>query len=75
MALAPLLAASLTGNLHVAAASVGAAVGIGLIGAKACEAVGRNPSSASRVLTQSVLAMALVEGVVFFAIFLAGFAG
>ncbi len=63
-------AAGIAGSVHVAAAAVGAAIGIGLIGAKASEAVGRNPGAATPILVQSILAMALVEGIVFFAIFL-----
>jgi len=59
------------GNLHVAVAAIGSAIGVGIIGAKACEAVGRNPGASTPILVQSILAMALAEGVVFFAIFLA----
>ena len=43
--LMPLLA-ELTGNLHIAAAAAGAAIGVGMIGMKASEAVGRNPGAA-----------------------------
>lgn len=64
----------LRGNIHVAFAAVGSAIGVGIIGAKACEAVGRNPGAATPILVQSILAMALAEGVVFFAIFLANIA-
>jgi F-type H+-transporting ATPase subunit c len=62
--------AQLTGNLHVAAAAIGAAIGVGLIGMKASEAVGRNPGAATKILVQSILAIAFAEGIVFFAIFL-----
>lgn len=65
----PLLA-EITGNLHVGMAAIGSALGVGLVGFKACEAVGRNPGAATPVLVQSVLAMALAEGIVFVAIFL-----
>jgi len=33
----------MSGNLHVGIAALGAALAVGLIGAKAAEAVGRNP--------------------------------
>ncbi len=64
------LLAEIGGNLHVGMAAIGSALGVSLIGAKACEAVGRNPSASTLVLVQSVLAMALAEGVVFITIFL-----
>lgn len=63
-------AAGISGNLHVAIAAVGAALAVGLIGMKACEAVGRNPGAATKILVQSILAIAFAEGIVFFAIFL-----
>jgi len=58
-------------NIHVGLAALGAAIGVGLIGAKASEAVGRNPGAATKILVQSILAIAFAEGIVFFAIFLA----
>lgn len=60
-----------TGNLHVAVACFAAAIAVGMIGAKASEAVGRNPGAAPKILVQSILAIAFAEGIVFFAIFLA----
>jgi F-type H+-transporting ATPase subunit c len=66
----PLLA-ELSGNFHVAFAAIGAAVGIGLLGSKAAEATGRNPGAAGNILTLSIILAALIEGIVFFAIFLA----
>lgn len=68
--LTPMLA-ELTGNLHVGAAALGAALGVGLIGMKASEAVGRNPGAATPILIQSILSTAFAEGIVFFAIYLA----
>ena len=62
--------AAIQGNIHVAAAAIGIPLGIGLIGAKACESVGRNPEAATKVLVQSIIAMAFAEAIVFFAIFL-----
>ena len=62
--------AAIEGNIHVAAAAIGIPLGIGLIGAKACESVCRNPEAATKVLVQSIIAMAFAEAIVFFAIFL-----
>lgn len=66
----PILA-ELTGNLHVGVAALGAAIGVGFIGMKASEAVGRNPGAATPILVQSILSTAFAEGIVFFAIYLA----
>jgi F-type H+-transporting ATPase subunit c len=47
-----------------------AAIGVGLIGSKAVESVGRNPGASGKVLVQSILGMALAEAVAFYALFL-----
>jgi F-type H+-transporting ATPase subunit c len=62
--------AGITGSIHVGLAAVGSALGVGLIGSKAAEAVGRNPGAATPILTQAIIAMALAEGITFFAIYL-----
>jgi F-type H+-transporting ATPase subunit c len=62
---------ALSGNIHIGLAALGAAIGVGLIGAKASEAVGRNPGAATKVLVQAILSTAFAEGIVFFAIYLA----
>ncbi len=51
-------------------AALGAAFGVGLIGMKAAEAVGRNPGAATKILVQSILAIAFAEAIVFYALFL-----
>jgi F-type H+-transporting ATPase subunit c len=53
-------------------ACLGAALGVGFIGMKASEAVGRNPGAATPILVQAILSTAFAEGIVFFAIYLAG---
>ncbi|MCP5557208.1 MAG: ATPase [Verrucomicrobiaceae bacterium] len=40
----------------------GAALGVGLIGSKAVEAVGRNPGAFGNILTLGIIGMALAEG-------------
>lgn len=59
------------GNIHIGLAALGAAIGVGLIGMKASEAVGRNPGAATPILVQAILSTAFAEGIVFFAIYLA----
>lgn len=48
--------------LGIGFAVIGAAIAVGLIGAKAAEAVGRNPGASAKILVQSILGMALAEG-------------
>ena len=69
MSLMPMLA-ELSGTLHVGLAALGAALGVGFIGMKASEAVGRNPGAATKILVQSILAIAFAEAIVFYALFL-----
>lgn len=52
-------------------AVVGAALGIGKIGAAAMEAMARQPEVASKIQTAMVIACALIEGATLFAIFVA----
>ncbi len=66
-----LLLAAVEGSLHIAIGAGAAAIGVGLIGTKAVEAVGRNPGASGKILVQSILGMALAEAVAFYVIFLA----
>jgi len=67
VAAAPL---GITGNIHVGLAALGGALGVGFIGMKASEAVGRNPGAATKILVQSILAIAFAEAIVFYSLFL-----
>jgi len=62
--------AEMSGNIHVGLAALGAAVGVGLIGGRASEAVGRNPGAATKILVQAILAIAFAEAIVFYALYL-----
>ncbi|MDQ8181314.1 ATP synthase F0 subunit C [Pelagicoccus sp. SDUM812005] len=61
--------AEITGNIGAGIGALGAAVGVGLIGLKAAEAVGRNPGASGKILVQAILGMALAEGLGILAIF------
>jgi len=63
--------AELEGTFHVGLAAVGSGIGIGLLGMKAAEATGRNPGASADILKIAIILAALIEGIVFFAIFLA----
>ena len=69
MSLMPVLA-QLTGNVHVAVAAFAAAIAVGMIGTKASDSVGRNPGAATKILVQSILAIAFAEAIVFYVLFL-----
>lgn len=62
--------ADLTGNIGFGLAAIGAGLGIGLIGAKAAEATGRNPSAFTSIMIISITLAALVEGVALLALIL-----
>ena len=49
-------------------ATLGAGIGIGMIGKGAVESIGRQPSAASEIRTSMVIMGALIEGVALFAI-------
>jgi F-type H+-transporting ATPase subunit c len=62
---------SVSGGLVVALGGVGPAIGIGLIGMKAMEAIGRNPDAQSKVMPAMLLGMAFAEAIAIYALVLA----
>lgn len=54
-----------SGTVHTGLAAIGAGLGIGLIGAKAAEATGRNPSASTSILVLAIIFAALIEGLAF----------
>jgi len=60
----------MTGSIHIGLAALGAALAVGIIRMKASEAVGRNPGSSTKVMVQSILAIAFAEAIVFYTLFL-----
>ena len=63
--------AEIHGNLASAIGVFAAAFGVGIIGMKAAESVGRNPGASGKILVQSILGMALAEGLGLLALLLA----
>jgi len=68
MTLIPMLA-DIQGNIHIAFAALGAALGIGLLGSKAAEATGRNPGASTAILVNAIIFAALAEGIFLIAFF------
>lgn len=62
---------AVSGGLIVAIGGVGPAIAIGLIGAKAMEAIGRNPESSGRILPAMLLGMAFAEAIAIYSLILA----
>jgi F-type H+-transporting ATPase subunit c len=63
-------AIGITGSIQSALGCLGAAIGVGIVGMKAVEAVGRNPDASGAILVQSIIGMALAEAVAFYSLFL-----
>lgn len=57
--------------LIMAAAGLGPAIAIGMIGAKAVEAIGRNPEAASKVQTPMILTAAFAEAIAIYSLVIA----
>ena len=62
---------SVSGGLIVAIGGLGPAIGVGLIGAKAMEALGRNPEASGRILPAMLLGMAFAEAIAIYSLILA----
>lgn len=57
--------------LAISLGSVGPAIGIGWIGSKAMEAIGRNPEAAGKILVPMLLVAAFAEAVAIYALVIA----
>jgi len=70
MEILPLLA-ELTGSVSLGLAGTGAGIGVGLVGLGAAQAVGRNPGAFGKILTISIVGMALAEAIAIYGLILA----
>lgn len=57
--------------LAIGLGALGPGIGIGMIGSKAAEAMGRNPEAESAVRTMAILGMAFAEAVAIYALVVA----
>ena len=62
-------ATGLTGNLPLGLVGLGAAIGVGMVGSRASEAIGRNPGAFGKIFTLALLGMAFAEGLAILAFF------
>ena len=63
--------APLAKAIAIGLGAIGPAIGIGLIGAKAMESIGRNPEAAGKILVPMLLACAFAEAVAIYALVIA----
>ncbi len=59
------------GGLIIAIGGLGPALGVGFIGAKAMEALGRNPEASNKILPAMLLGMAFAEAIAIYSLILA----
>ncbi len=62
---------SLPSAIAIGVGALGPALGIGLIGMKAMEAIGRNPDASSKILPPMLLGMAFAEAIAIYALVIA----
>ncbi|MDR3111703.1 MAG: ATP synthase F0 subunit C [Elusimicrobiota bacterium] len=60
-----------TGGIIIAVGSIGPGIGIGFIGAKAMEAIGRNPEASGKILVTMLIAMAFAEAIAIYSLIFA----
>lgn len=58
-------------GLAIALGAIGPGIGIGILAAKAMEALGRNPEAASLIQTNMILAIAFAEAIAIYALVVA----
>ena len=57
--------------LAIGLGAIGPGIGVGLIGAKAMEAIGRNPEASGKVLITMLIAAAFAEAIAIYALVIA----
>ena len=63
--------ATLAKAISIGLGAVGPGIGIGMIGAKAMEAIGRNPEASGKVLVPMLIASAFAEAIAIYALVIA----
>jgi F-type H+-transporting ATPase subunit c len=62
---------SLAAALAIGLGAIGPGIGVGIIGGKAMEALGRNPEAIGEIRTNMILAIAFAEAVAIYALVVA----
>ena len=66
----PIAEIAFNAKFAIAIAGAGSAIGVGLVGYAAANAIGRNPGAFGKILVISIIGMALAEAIAFYAAFL-----
>ncbi len=64
-------ATQIAAGLAIALGAIGPGLGIGIMAAKAMEAIGRNPEASGNILTNMILAIAFAEAIAIYALVIA----
>jgi F-type H+-transporting ATPase subunit c len=62
---------SLAAALAIGLGAIGPGIGIGILGGKAMEAIGRNPEAAGQIQTNMILAIVFTEAIAIYALVVA----
>ncbi len=62
---------TITSGIAIGLGALGPGIGIGLIGMKAMEAIGRNPDAQAKILPAMLLGMAFAEAIAIYALVIA----
>ena len=62
---------SIAAALAIAVGAIGPSLGIGILAAKAMEAIGRNPEASAKIQTSMILAIAFTEAIAIYALVMA----
>lgn len=58
-------------GLAIGLGAIGPGIGIGILGGKALEAIGRNPEASSKIQTNMILGIAFAEAIAIYALVVA----
>lgn len=61
----------LAAAIAIGAGAIGPGIGVGMIGGKGVEAIGRNPDAAPKIQTAMILAIAFAEAIAIYALVVA----
>jgi len=62
---------TITSGIAIGLGAIGPGIGIGIIGMKAVEAIGRNPDAQNKILPAMLLGMAFAEAIAIYALVIA----
>ncbi len=67
----PVSARQLAAALAIGLGAIGPGIGVGIVGGKAVEAIGRNPEAVGEIRTNMILGIAFAEAIAIYALVIA----